>query len=336
MADRTKIEWTDATWNPFKGCSRVSEGCRNCYAERMAGRFAGEGQPFQGIVHRVGKEFRWTKKFDVAGAWDQPLRWQNPRRIFVNSMSDTFYEGAITPAIDLIFAVMALTPQHTYQVLTKRPERALAYLPPRRAHPVGLAALNIALEAAAKNPRTAVGRGCMLDGDIAHLTIWPLPNVWIGTSVENQAAADERIPPLLETLAAKRFLSCEPLLGPIILKPEWLARLDWVIVGGESGPGARPMHPDWVRQIRDQCAAAGVPFFFKQWGAWQTVYDRDHDDPDWRRCPRESGNNKRYLNLAGGTGFHGERVVFVQRRSKQTTGRTLDARTHDAFPGEPA
>lgn len=339
MADRTKIEWTDATWNPFRGCTRKSKGCANCYAEPLAGRFSGEGQPFHGFVRRqiFGKEFRWTGKVAVAGDREQPLRWRKPRRIFVNSMSDTFHEGIDWDEIANLYGTMIAAHdlhRHTFQVLTKRPERAWELLNDEEFWYVAnsMAETCVMNLCDPHNRRTDDARATSEDYDAKN----PPPGIWLGTSVEDQAAADERIPPLLATPATVRFLSCEPLLGPITLKPEWLAIIDWVIVGGESGPGARPMHPDWVRSIRDQCAAAGVPLFFKQWGAWQTVYDRDHDDPDWRRCPRECGSNQRYLNLAGGTGFHGDRVVFVRRRSKKATGRILDGVTHDDFPGEPA
>jgi len=260
MADKSAIEWTDATWNPVRGCTRVSPGCGGpgkaggCYAERIAARFSGPGQPFEGFAERKGGEARWTGK--VALIEDMlavPLRWSKPRRIFVNSMSDLFHEHLPDGAIDQVFAMMALCPQHTFQVLTKRPERMRDYL-------------------SDQDPM-------------------PLPNVWLGVSAEDQARADERIPLLLETPAAVRFVSCEPLLGPIDLinldhtgaqrkdqahgiSALWRAAaeiglrtmLDWVICGGESGPVARPMHPDWARSLRDQCQAAGVPFFFKQWG----------------------------------------------------------------------
>jgi protein gp37 len=284
MADGSTIEWLNrpgtkpASWNPVRGCTRVSEGCVNCYAETMAARFSDPGMWGHGFAETVkkpggGSVRRWTGKVElVEDRLTEPLRWRSPRTIFVNSTSDLFHERLPDEAIDRVFAVMALCPQHTFLVLTKRPERMRVYL-------AGMTGVRTYL--AGKR--------------------WPLPNVWLGTSVEDQATADERIPHLLATPAAIRFASAEPLLGPIDFRlhqigetridslfgrvqtrqrypdggtgdysvPEpYPARLDWIIVGGESGPGARPMHPDWARSIRDQCQAAGVPFFFKQWGAW--------------------------------------------------------------------
>ena len=293
MADKSRIEWTDATWNPLRGCSRVSEGCRHCYAEGVAARFSGLGLPYEGLAKRVtrpdgGSEARWTGKVVFSGeeVLTQPLRWKKPRKIFVNSMSDLFHESVPDEWIDRIFAVMALCPQHTFQVLTKRPERMRAYLAPfdgRRADGLGMAVVDLGYQ-----------------GPMEELP-WPLPNVWLGVSVEDQVTADTRIPYLLQTPAAVRFMSAEPLLGPMDLG--WLEvsaleradvlqgklhglttsgsrcwtkvgmpRLDWVIAGGESGAGARPMHPNWARSLRDQCATAGVPYFFKQFGEWAPVH----------------------------------------------------------------
>jgi len=221
----SKIEWTDQTWNPVTGCTKVSAGCKNCYAERLSERFRGvPGHPYeQGFDLKL-----WPERLD------QPLRWRKPRRVFVNSMSDLFHEDVPDSYIGSVFETMYNAPRHTFQVLTKRPGRMAEF--------VG-------------------GVRRKVFGDW-----WPLPNVWLGTSVENQATADERIPHLLATPAAVRFLSCEPLLDPLQLAG-WLPAgegIDWVIVGGESGPRARPMELAWVRAIRDQCAAASVPFFMKQ------------------------------------------------------------------------
>ncbi len=256
MADNTKIEWTDATWNPLRGCSRVSEGCRHCYAEGVAARFSGPGLKFEGIAHRVGGEARWTGKVIlVEEKLGEPLRWRRPRRIFVNSMSDLFHEELPDMAIDQVFAVMGKASWHTFQVLTKRAARLRAYMSQRR----------------------------------------PLPNVWLGVSVEDQAAAEERVPALLAAPAALRFLSCEPLLGPLSLQ-KYLGEggIDWVISGGESGPRARPPEPCWFRSLRDQCRAAGVPFFFKQWGAWAP-------DVQWgASAPGETGPMRRVGKLAAG------------------------------------
>jgi len=263
MSANSSIEWTDATWNPVRGCRKVSPGCKNCYAETFAERWRGiPGHPYeQGFDLRI-----------VEDKLTDPLHWKKPRRVFVNSMSDLFHEGVPFDYIDRVFAVMALTPQHTYQVLTKRAERMAEYL---NRFGVGLK-LGGAI-------RDIVGRTKLS----VHFTgrteevmdSWDtnsgvLPNVWLGTSVENQEYADKRIPHLLRCPAAVRFLSVEPLLGPVDIcsrlngvlsdTPE---RLHWIIVGGESGPGARPCNVQWIRDIVQQCKAAGVPCFVKQLGA---------------------------------------------------------------------
>jgi protein gp37 len=281
MADNTKIEWTDATWNPIRGCTRVSEGCRNCYAEVMAARFSDPGQWGHGLAKRVtlpdgSTDHRWTGEMRlIDSALDLPLRWTRPRRIFVNSTSDLFHEAVPDEWIDRVFAVMALAPQHTFQVLTKRPERMRAYL----------GSIDAEFHASPDDLNERFGEQCVqLSGDPCasgwfedHVD-WPLSNVWLGTSVEDQAAADARIPHLLETPASVRFISAEPLLGPVdltsmkrsggtgLMRPldGRFRTLDWIIVGGESGPGARPIDPDWARSLRDQCAASGVAFFMKQ------------------------------------------------------------------------
>ena len=286
----TKIEWTDMTWNPIAGCSRVSEGCRNCYAESMARRFKGPGMAYDGLV---GDDGRWTGKikFSEARLLD-PLRWKSPRRIFVNSMSDLFHPNVSDEMQDKIFAVMALCPQHTFQVLTKRPEALRLYL----SGPWGSGVSGVLVDwLGAKKITTGQFMGKV------HRLTEPLPNVWVGVSVEDQTTADERIPLLLQTPAALRFISAEPLLRRVTLDPSWIGGfwcdvceewmpspvcdklldpahgddhivrrniLDWVIAGGESGPHARPMHPDWARSLRDQCVSASIPFFFKQWGEW--------------------------------------------------------------------
>ena len=215
MADRSAIEWTDATWSPVTGCSQISPGCAHCYAKTLAERFRGvPGHPYEnGFDVTIRRE-----------RLDQPLRWTRPRNIFVNSMSDLMLEELPLEFIAEVFDVMQRAHWHTFQILTKRPERAV--------------------ELAASLP-------------------WP-PNVWLGVSVENQRWTT-RIDELRKVPAALRFLSCEPLLGPLNLD---LEGVDWVIAGGESGAGARRMDPAWPRSIRDQCVAVGVPFFFKQWGMY--------------------------------------------------------------------
>lgn len=249
MSAKTGIEWTDETWNPIRGCSRVSEGCRHCYAERMAGRFSGPGQPYEGLAKRVGGEARWTGKvrFDPKRLED-PLRWRKPRRVFVNSMSDLFHESLPDEVIADIFMVMALARRHTFQVLTKRPERMRQWF----AGNVSAAGRLIGYVRPRRGDWTAV------EGPT-----WPLPNVWLGVSVEG-AGHEDRIAHLLAVPAAVRFVSAEPLLGPVKVPNG----LDWVIAGGESGPNCRPMDLDWVRQLRDQCVQSRIPFFLKQLGGW--------------------------------------------------------------------
>lgn len=257
MGAKTGIEWTEATWNPVAGCSVVSAGCTNCYAMKMAARLAAMGAAkYAGLTEPSKAGAVWNGKVRLDyDALRVPLRWQRPRRIFVNSMSDLFHCGLADHEVDLVFAVMAMTPQHRYQVLTKRASRMRQWV-----SGMSLPALDVAI----------VGALHALPGTRSAVPFWPLRNVWLGVSVEDQKRADERLPHLRDTPAALRWISAEPLLGRIDLggAVRWL---DWVVVGGESGPGARPMHPDWVRSIRDQCAAAGVPFFFKQWGAWRPL-----------------------------------------------------------------
>lgn len=268
MSTKTGIEWTNATWNPVTGCTKVSQGCKHCYAERDWPRFAANSNTIY-----FGRQF--TDIQCHPQRLEDPLRWTRPRLIFVNSMSDLFHEVVPFPFLDQVFAVMALAHWHTFQIATKRPERMLEYL---TQHAPG----GRYIWEAGQNIR--MPRGQEKPGPD-----WPLPNVWLGVSIEDQTTADERIPILLKTPAALRWVSAEPLLGPIDLSGEYLAArcggrypfpnlprehrsqfihlLDWVVVGGESGPKARPMRPEWARELRDQCAGANVPFFFKQWGA---------------------------------------------------------------------
>jgi protein gp37 len=284
MAGKSSIEWTDATWNFIRGCSRVSEGCRNCYAEGIAARFSGKGMAYEGLAEFVNHKPRWTGEISFhEDILLEPLRWKKPQKIFVNSMSDLFHEKVTDEMLDRAFAVMALTPQHTYQILTKRPERMKKFV------------TNAKWERL-RNWMNRGPNGEQVDfgnlSTMAHRSVkgskweffnvknWPLPNVWLGVSVEDQKTADERIPMLLQTPAAVRWISAEPLLGSIDLGrrsagsgwDEWLwsgePKIDWVVVGGESGPKARPMYPAWARSIKDRCVEADIPFFFKQWGEW--------------------------------------------------------------------
>lgn len=221
----TGIEWTDETWNPVRGCSRVSEGCRNCYAERVAARFSQPGQPYEGLARFTLNGPRWTGEVRVDNdALQKPKGWVKPRMVFVNSMSDLFHKSLHDSDIIRVFSVMQFCSPHTFQVLTKRPHRM---------------------------------RGFCRD--------WfprPLKNVWLGVSVEDRVTAEERIPLLQATPAAVRFVSCEPLLGHIPVLP--LSGIDWVIVGAESGPDARPMNIDWVKSIVNRCREDCVTVFVKQ------------------------------------------------------------------------
>ena len=230
MGDATGIQWTDATWNPIRGCSRVSEGCRNCYAEGVARRFSGPGQPYEGLVNAQG---RWngTVRF-IEGHLDQPRRWTRPRRIFVNSMSDLFHEALTDEQIDRIFEVMEATPRHNFQVLTKRAKRMARYVAERYG----------------------------IDSDDR------VPgHIWLGVSAEDQAAWSFRVPQLL-TFRGVRWVSVEPQTGRIAADADTLSCLDWIVVGGESGPGARPFDPAWAREFVAEGAVARTPIFVKQLG----------------------------------------------------------------------
>ena len=263
----TNIEWAEEVWNPITGCSKISAGCEHCYAERMAKR----------LVHIKGSGYDKDNPFGVKlhqSRLEQPLHWKKPRKVFVCSMGDIFHEDVPLAWLLSIWITMAQCPQHVFMVLTKRPKRAYQFLQKEM------------LEA--KNNA-------------------PLPNVWLGVTAENQQAADERIPWLLKTPAAKRFVSVEPMLGQVdldtvngALSTWWqngaidcvdAGHLDWVICGGESGPGARSMDPDWARGLRDQCVSAGVPFFFKQWGAYSPNVEVFRDG-DWHYDPVKVGKKR--------------------------------------------
>ena len=244
MAYETKIEWSQSTWNPITGCSRVSKGCEHCYAETLAAGRLRHHPSRAGLTDYHG---RWNGEVRFNEEWlDQPRHWHKPRRIFVCAHSDLFHENVPDEWINRVFVVMAQTPQHVFQLLTKRPERMRDYI--------------------IKSPAFNIWYGW-----------WPPQNVWLGTSVEDCVTAHERILPLLKTPAAVRWISAEPLLAPIDISPYFRRNLpgdastwqqptglDWVVCGGESGPGYRPMEPRWARCMSDQCETAGVPFFMKQ------------------------------------------------------------------------
>lgn len=330
MSDGTKIEWTDATWNVVNGCSVVSPGCKHCYAMKQAHRFPVR----QGLTQKTAGGMVWTGEIRFNEALlDQPLRWKRPRKIFVCAHGDLFHEKVPIEWIAKVFNVMAEAPQHIFQVLTKRPDRLRQIMNGPKHH--GL-----------------------WSHKLWHRSV--LPNVWLGTSVEDQQRANERIPLLLDTPAAVRWLSMEPLLGPIDLihvedstvfpgtsvsaltgwggwdypRPgpqSGLPSIDWVVLGGESGPGARPMHPDWARSIRNQCREAQVPFLFKQWGEWVPSGEASVD------VGRHSMEELRFYpdrNVWDGT-MSAAQVALpdtMNRVGKRNAGRLLDGAQHDGYP----
>ena len=329
----TKIEWCTnpdgtkgETWNPITGCTQISEGCQNCYAKRMANRLKGRcgydaDNPFNVTLHPE--------------RLDEPLRWKKPRRIFVCSMGDLFHPEVRSDFIEVMFGIMSFLPQHTFLVLTKRPWQAEAFFRNRT-----LAQCRQQIYWYFDD-----GVGPTEEEVESSCGAWPLPNVWIGVTCETQARADERIPILLQIPAAVRYVSVEPMLGPIKLEhyfPEYDYRptyeyfriaygldsnkpvivrsgLDWVICGGETGPGARPMHPDWVRSLRDQCQAVGIPFFFKSWGDWCFVKQMSRDT----YAMVDKANN-----LAG----HGD-YEKPWKVGKKRAGCLLDGQEYSKYPG---
>lgn len=329
----TSISWTEKTWNPMSGCTPTSEGCANCYAKRMAQRLRGRcGYP-------ADEPFRVTLHEDKL---NEPLKMRKPARVFVASMGDLFHEDVPDEFIDKVFAVMALAPQHTYMVLTKRPERMRDYLSANNVDEPSISgreALCLRLMRTAKSIDAVAYERLGADAFHWHPEAWP--QVWLGVTAENQARADERIPVLLEVPAAVRFVSVEPMLGlvdlscylswqyhvnlpeeerPRAMAEHWagmhrLTKLDWVICGGETGPGARPMHPDWVRGLRDQCQAAGVPFHFKSWGEWA---------PNYAGCPPYA--------LSQLVSDRNNGVLKMWRVGAKTSGRLLDGREWDVYP----
>jgi protein gp37 len=356
MGQNTKIEWADHTWNPVTGCTKVSPGCDHCYIDRCPPfRMAGRKFDGPGVGATTGVVLHPERL-------DQPLRkrsWRG-KRVFVNSLSDVFHEDVPDEYLARMWAVMALSPEVTFLVLTKRHGRMRSLL-------------------CSEGFTNRIVRA-MLSYVAAHklndvaAPVWPLPNVWLGVTVENQAWADNRIPVLLDTPAAVRWLSVEPMLGPVDLalayqydpdtfcggcsgvagikhepacgwEPgEWHG-IDWVVVGGESGPGARPMHPDWARSLRDQCAAAGVPFLFKQWGEWAP--DERVDSDGARRVgrkPEAKDPKSLVMHPAGMTALtpdnpfdpwergHPNWHTVMRRVGKHVAGRELDGRTHDEYP----
>ncbi|ORV13539.1 phage Gp37/Gp68 family protein [Mycolicibacterium canariasense] len=368
MAD-TAIEWATKVWNPTTGCDRVSPGCDHCYALTMAKRLKGMGHP---KYQRDGDPRTSGPGFGAAhhpAVLSDPFKWRKPQRVFVNSMSDLFHKAIPDEFIAGVWSVMKRNPDHTFMVLTKRHDRmrSLVSSPEFR-----------------EMVFTLGGVGCgQAGGHLEHFRQWPVPNVWLGVSTENQRWADIRIPALLDTPAAVRFISAEPLLYQVLLRQAWLhpimknptpennalgrriakergvGLIDWVIAGGESGRGARPMNPRWARSLRDQCVAAGVPFFLKQWGEWGPApwkIDRDPDEftLDYKARAEALGASHAFT---GGlyTDDHGDWVENfmelshkpwsverapeapslaegMKRWGKKAAGRELDGRTWDQFP----
>ncbi len=375
----SKIEWTGKTWNPLVGCTIHSAGCKGCYAMGEAWRKMHHPNPkiaakFAGTAKMVNGHPVWTGRINFSeDALTIPLRRRVPTTWFVNSLSDLFHQSVSDEQIDRVFAIMALCPQHRFQVLTKRSDRMREYM-----HSIDngdgerfegfRSALIEGMAQSIYHQRT--GDDTVDEWLAVHL---PLPNVWLGVSVEDQRSANERVPDLLATPATVRFLSCEPLIGPVDLshfsivdsdgdelhynplsgagilfehqgddaEPIELAtedpfglpttpRIGWVICGGESGKRVRPMHPDWPRFLRDQCAAAGVPFFFKQWGEHVATEELDYG----------TGSEPEFQ---AGTGLEheqvGRRVPLIEwggqtyaRVGKEAAGRLLDGVLHDGMP----
>lgn len=407
MADNTAIEWTDATWNPITGCSVVSPGCTNCYAMKLAGGRLQHHPSREGLTtpSKAGPVWNGQVRLNEA-TLSQPLRWKRPRRIFVCAHGDLFHESVPDAWIDQVFAVMALSPQHTFQVLTKRAERMRDYLTDSPDQARFERRKRITWDVAYKLGGDRAAEQAIRDRGNTPEGMWPLANVWLGVSAEDQARADERIPHLLAIPAAVRFLSAEPLLGPIDLArwlatarvtcrscsepfdlheadpcrhepdgawtlacphcgdcrcirgkgirgapADWLPKkvgrfthvhptiqlcpaLNWVIVGGESGPGSRPMHADWARQIRDDCTAASVPFFFKQWGEWTPGENVGGANPNFGAFYDDEAGRWHFtvFSPAALDGLHVDDEPDLWSVGKKAAGRLLDGVEHNAMP----
>jgi protein gp37 len=361
MGDKTGIQWTEATWNPTTGCEHVSPGCDNCYAASLASGRLAHVPAYAGLAS--GGRFNGTVRL-LPERLDLPLRWTRPRMIFVNSMSDLFHKDIPDEFIAQVFGVMGACPRHTFQVLTKRHARMRSLT---NSVQFRLAAMDAARS---YSPQRLT-------------PMWPFSNVWLGVSAEDQHWADIRIPALLDAQAVVRFVSAEPLLGPIdftwlsgvnSLWPDWAggpgggtgARhplLNWVIVGGESGPRARPMHPAWARTIRDDCEYAEVAFFLKQWGEWGPApwrVDRETGETveaykaraeaacathvHTGNCYQQDGRTVWHLYEPPHKPWSLERTSLgpgsyepIRRWGKKAAGRELDGREWNEFPrvGEP-
>lgn len=349
MAQPTTIEWCrdprtgdrGFSWNVCRGCSRVSPGCQNCYAERIAARFSRRGGPFQFFADQDQPESKWTGRVEIIKSkLDEPLKRRKPTLYFCNSMSDLFHEKLSDDDIDNVFAVMALCPQHLFLILTKRAERMAAYIS------------DVIAACGTETRRPSVWSKS-----------WPLPNVWLGVTVEDNAHRD-RLDWLMQTPAALRFVSLEPILSDIELRngddgQDWLThtccrygrgqrddgsdacngpgctgtRLDWVICGGESGPGARPMHPDWARRLRDDCQAADIPYFFKSWGEWVPKSQGFHATYGRRWGVIEAGGQFTETGTCwNGHDDDGSGEAIMIRVGRKITGRLLDGHEYSEMP----
>ncbi|MEQ8822619.1 MAG: phage Gp37/Gp68 family protein [Sumerlaeia bacterium] len=307
--ENTGIEWTDHTFNPWMGCEKVSAGCANCYAERD-------------MDHRYGR-VKWGPSGErvrtSASYWRKPIAWNKRaaaegvrERVFCASLADVFEDRR---ELDYwradLFDLIRRTPHLDWMLLTKRPE-----------------CVRSLIDTGVSGPQEEMEVDWQYDAN-------PPANVWLGTSVEDQAAADTRVPALLKAPAALRFLSCEPLLGPVDLRP-WLDGIDWVIVGGESGPAARPMHPGWARSLRDQCVAAGVPFLLKQWGEWSPATHATHYLSDAGELVLAEGMDGPAPTEAQLRSIADPDSLGIRRVGKKRAGRLLDFKAWDQFPISPA
>jgi protein gp37 len=389
MSDGTAIEWTDATWNPIIGCSVVSPGCTNCYAMRLAGTRLRNHPTREGLTIDTKAGPVWNGQVRLReDELRAPLRWMRPREIFVCAHADLFADQVPDAWIDRIYAIMVRAPQHAFQVLTKRAARMQSVLQRMYDLVVGWQRERAEGDGLVQGATTAL-RGAfpalyealwsLVQKKDERWQVWPLPNVWQGVSVEDQVRADERIPILLQTPAAVRWISAEPLLGPLhcgrvfedgkrmqdyltgrtgVMYPDGPdfdtgPALDWVVAGGESGPGSRPMHPEWVKRIRDDCAAAEVPFLFKQWGNWLAIGqmapgasdDLYHPppvrDPEAiRRCKVANTVLNRDGYRPGLRDPRQYRVVdgsmMMFEVGKKVAGRLLDGVEHNGMPGTAA
>ncbi len=357
MADKTGIAWADATINPAYGCSPVSPACDNCYAARMAGRLGA-------LTEGTHKDGQWTGKINLfPGRMEQALRWRKPRRIFVGSMTDLFHKAIPDEFLDRVFASMAVAPQHTFVLLTKRPERMLGYLRyTARQFFIAVEASRLYAHRVKQAPFVHESGPSML---------WPLANIILMATIEDQPRADERMPHLMELagMGWRTGVSVEPMLGPVDLEQVQVeggtihalsgrigvdgrgmaqcGKLSWIICGGESGPDARPMHPDWARGVRDQCAAAGVPYFFKQWGEWGELSREQEEaitkdasplsympnEPIRRRWHGKvvtfEYTKERFKRIYAFDNSFGLNMAYV---GKHAAGRLLDGVEHNAFP----